>query len=291
MRKTFFYLLFSALLWQACGKKDFATLISKQEQSLQQSYTPGKADTLLQLYQEAVKAQPEKHAENFGYLVKGARIKFVRQNDAVEAVRWVDNAMKNHAQGQPLTEPIGLLALVWSSYMYKASPELQRNPDEIDLMRAYLEKNMTWIDSSLVRLDKEMGSPIVNDKAKAEEFIRIAEAYSNLLQTRNTDKSVDLLLKAGGLAKTIGNANKAIQLYYNVGEKMPQHPKAPTALFMMAFIYENDLKDLDKAKATYEEFLKRYPKDPDYADDAQNALKYLGLSADEIIKRFEKNPQ
>ncbi len=139
-------------------------------------------------------------------------------------------------------------------------------------------------------LDKEMGGPVVNDNAKADDLIRILEAYSNIVQNSHPDKSVDLLLKAAGLAKTIGNSNKAIQLYYNVGEKMPQHPKAPGA-FMMAFIYENDLKDLDKAKATYEEFLKRYPKDPDYADDAQNALKYLGLSAEEIIRQFEKKPQ
>ena len=291
MRKTLFYLLFAALFWQACGKKDYASRISALEQSLGQSYSAGKADTLLQLYREAVKAQPEKHADNFRYLTKAARIKFLRQNDAVTAVRWIDDAMKNHAQGQPLTEPVGVLALIWNAYLYKASPELQRNPDEIDLTRAYLEKNTAWIDSSLALLDKQMGSPVVNDNAKADDFIRIAEAYSNILQSSNPDKSVDLLLKAAGLAKTIGNSNKAIQLYYNVGEKMPGHPKAPTALFMMAFIYENDLKDLDKARATYEEFLKRYPRDPDYADDAQNALKYLGLSPEEIIKQFEKKPQ
>ena len=69
---------------------------------------------------------------------------------------------------------------------------------------------------------------------------------------------------------------------------MPQHPKAPTALFMMGFIYENDLGDLNKAKETYQTFLNRYPNDPDYADDAQNALKFLGKSPEEIIREFEK---
>ena len=44
-------------------------------------------------------------------------------------------------------------------------------------------------------------------------------------------------------------------------------------------------------KSTYEEFLKRYPNDPDYVDDAENALKFLGIPPEEIIKQFEKNPQ
>ncbi|MBP6825804.1 MAG: tetratricopeptide repeat protein [Saprospiraceae bacterium] len=291
MRKLFCYLLFAGLFWQACTNKDYSARIAALEQSAAQSGTSGSTDSLVLLYREAVKAVPEDHARNFAYLVKGAKIKFTRQNDAVEAVRWIDEAVKNHGQGQSMMEPIGVLTLIWQSYIYKASPELQRNPDEIDLMHAYLDKNITWIDSNLVRLDREMGSPVVNDNAKADEFIRMAEAYASLVQTTRPDKSVDLTLKAAGLAKTIGNPNKALQLYYNVGEKMPQHPKAPTALFMMAFIYENDLRQLDKAKATYEEFLKRYPNDPDYADDAHNTLKYLGLSAEEILKRIEKNPQ
>ena len=56
------------------------------------------------------------------------------------------------------------------------------------------------------------------------------------------------------------------------------------ALFMTGFVYENDLMDLKNAKASYESFLKRYPNDPDFADDAQMALKMLGKSPEEIIK-------
>lgn len=247
----------------------------------------GKVDSLITLYRDAVATHPDKHAENMHYLSRAAELKFTRQKDAVTAVRWIDEALKNHAQGQNLVEPVGNLALIWHSYQYKASPELQRNPDEIDLMKAHLVKNMAWIDSSLAALDKKMGGPVVNDKAAADKFILTAEAYSTLVQSA-PDKYADLLMKAAGLAKTIGEPNKALQLYYKVGEQMPDHPKAPTALFMMAFIYENDLHDIEKAKATYEQFLKRYPNDPDYADDAENALKYLGLSPEEIIKKFEK---
>lgn len=282
--------LFSAAFLFAC-QADPVSKIPAAEQALEANYTAGKADTLVQLYQAAVKAHPDKHADNLHYLTKAAEIKFLRNKDATGAVRLLNGAIAEHGQGQNLTEPIALLIRIGHSYIYGATPDLSREPDDIDLMQANLKKNTQWIDSALVRLDSEMGSPAVTDKSKANIFIEIAETYAALIQGSQPDKQVDLLLKAAGLAKTIGNPNKAIQLYYNVGEKMPDHAKAPTALFMMAFIYENDIHDLEKAKSGYETFLRRYPNDPDYADDAQNALKFLGKSAEEIIKEFEKHPQ
>jgi TolA-binding protein len=69
---------------------------------------------------------------------------------------------------------------------------------------------------------------------------------------------------------------------------LPQHAQAPAALFLSGFIYENDLGDLEKAKAAYEDFIKRYPTDTSYLDDVQVSLKNLGKSAEELIREFEK---
>ena len=129
---------------------------------------------------------------------------------------------------------------------------------------------------------------LVTDKAAVGRFIETAEGYATVAYTSSPDKSAELLLLAAGAAKTVESYGKAVQLYYKISEKMPEHPKAPTALFMQGFIYENDLKDLDKAKAIYESFLKRFPNDADYADDAQMALKNLGKSPEEMIREFEK---
>ena len=285
-----FVLFLGGLSLTACHS-DPVSLIPEYEKAFEADNTPGKADTLVLLYQAAVKAHPERHADNLHYLSRAAQLKFTYKKDAVTAVRLLNAALKEHGVGQNLTEPIGMLTPAGHAYLYKGAADLTHEPDDIDEMHANLMKNTMWIDSSLARLDKEMGSPTATDKAKAEDFIHIAETYAALIEQKDPDKSVDLLLKAAGLAKSVGNPNKALQMYYNVGEKKPDHAKAPQALFMMAFIYENDLHDLDKAKSTYEEFLKRYPKDPDYADDAQNALKYLGKSPEDIVKEFEKNPQ
>ena len=277
-------------LFFAC-KSDPATKIPELERRYLASQSPALADTLIQLYQNAVKIRPERTADNLHYLSRAAELKFLVQKDELTAVRWLNGALKNFGEGQNLAEPIGVLMRIGHAYLYQNAAKLTTSPDDVDEMQANLRKHYVWIDSSLVRLEKEMGSPVVTDKNKADAFIEIAETYATLLEKSNPDKKVDLLLMAGALAKTIGNPNKAVQLYYNVGEKMPAHPKAPTALFMQAFIYENDLQDLEKAKAAYELFLKRYPNDPDYADDAQTALQLLGKSPEEIIRQFEQNPQ
>ena len=277
-------------LFFAC-KSDPATKIPELERRYLASQSPALADTLIQLYQNAVKIRPERTADNLHYLSRAAELKFLVQKDELTAVRWLNGALKNFGEGQNLAEPIGVLMRIGHAYLYQNAAKLTTSPDDVDEMQANLRKHYVWIDSSLVRLEKEMGSPVVTDKNKADAFIEIAETYATLLEKSNPDKKVDLLLMAGALAKTIGNPNKAVQLYYNVGEKMPDHPKAPTALFMQAFIYENDLQDLEKAKAAYELFLKRYPNDPDYADDAQTALQLLGKSPEEIIRQFEQNPQ
>jgi len=64
------------------------------------------------------------------------------------------------------------------------------------------------------------------------------------------------------------------------------YEKAPQALFLAGFIYENDLKNLDKAKDMYNTFMKKYPNDT-LAASVKFSLENLGKPADEIIKSFE----
>lgn len=145
------------------------------------------------------------------------------------------------------------------------------------------------LEASLLQLDADMTATngTLADTAKAAAFIRTAEEYAALVQPTNPDKYADLLLKAAGVAKSGGNSAKALELYATVAEKMPQHPKAPMALFMEGFILENDRGDTAMARVRYQAFLAKYPNDPDFADDAQNALKNLGKSPEEMIRQFE----
>ncbi len=146
------------------------------------------------------------------------------------------------------------------------------------------------LENSLIGLDSQMTAKngLVADTAKAAAFIKTAEEYAALVETSQPDKYADLILKAAGVAKSVGNSAKALALYTAIAEKLPQHPKAPMALFMEGFIYENDLGDTATARVKYQDFLKKYPNDPDFADDAHNALINLGKTPEEMIKEFEK---
>ncbi len=285
-----FYALTVCLLAFSC-QSDPAKHIPALEAHLAAANSGSTADSLLQLYQDAVKAHPDKHAENLHYLSKAAEIFFDRKKEAADAVRLLNAGLAAHGKDQNLTEPMGILARIWCAYKSKATPGLSKNPDDIDLLQANLIKNQAWIDSNLVQIDQKLKISNGDMKDQASTFIQISEGYAALIQDSNPNKYVDLMMRAAGLAKTAGDPKTALRLYYNVAEKMPDHPKAPTALFMMAFIYENDLKDLDQAKSTYERFLEKYPNDPDYVDDAENALKYLGIPAEDLIKQFQQNQQ
>ena len=56
---------------------------------------------------------------------------------------------------------------------------------------------------------------------------------------------------------------------------------------MMGFVYANDLGNADKAKQTYEDFLKRYPKD-ELAESARAELKNLGKTPEQILEEMNR---
>ena len=83
-------------------------------------------------------------------------------------------------------------------------------------------------------------------------------------------------------AKTIDLANRLLTQY-------PEFDKNPVALFMLAtFVYDDQLHDLDKARDCYQRIIKEYPESP-FARDAAISIEQLGLSPEELIKRFEAN--
>jgi tetratricopeptide (TPR) repeat protein len=283
---------FIALAAWHCKQKNWAADISRLEKAVETNYSDAVADSLIALYQQAVSDQPQDTVRNLDYLTKAAGLQFFKRKNTVDAVRTLNGAVKQYGAGQDMGNVFGTMSRIWTAYLYKSTPDLSRRPEDIDEMHANLLGNMQWIDSSLHRLDRALMSnsrPGTVNLADADAFVEISEAYAALLKEKNNaDQYVQVLMQAAGLAKSIGNPNKALQLYYKVESQLPQHAQAPAALFLSGFIYENDLGDLDKAKGVYEDFLKRYPNDPNYQDDVQMSLKNLGKSAEELIKEFEK---
>ncbi len=144
-------------------------------------------------------------------------------------------------------------------------------------------------------LDKtiEIYEEILYNKGKETNFdIKAAmgtvRAYEKFAKERTNDPKIpEYLFKAAEIQRSLKNYKKAIEDYETIQTNYPDYEKTPHSTFLLGFIYENDLKDTDKAKAMYEQFLEKYP-EHELADDVKFSLDNLGITPEEIIKRFEE---
>lgn len=65
-------------------------------------------------------------------------------------------------------------------------------------------------------------------------------------------------------------------------ERHPESPEAPKVMFMMAFLYNNELMKTDSARKYYERFLSLYP-GHELAPSARFELETLGQGPEEIL--------
>jgi TolA-binding protein len=85
----------------------------------------------------------------------------------------------------------------------------------------------------------------------------------------------------------INRGEMAINIYNRILKSYPDFKKAPECLFLKAYVYENNLGQLNKARVFYQEFIDKYP-DNDFADDAEISIQNLGKSPEELIREFEE---
>lgn len=82
-------------------------------------------------------------------------------------------------------------------------------------------------------------------------------------------------------------SGRAIEYHQRIINSWPDYSKVAYCLFLQAFIYENQMQQLETAKKLYQEFILKYPEHP-LADDAQVSLDNMGKSIEELIEAWEK---
>lgn len=130
-----------------------------------------------------------------------------------------------------------------------------------------------------------------NDSFKFDETLakNAIEAYDNYVNAFPKDSLVPaILFKQADLLRALQDYTAAINIYQQFEIDFPNHVKAPHCLFLQGFVYENEVGDLEKAKASYQAFLDKYPTH-DLSDDVSFSLKNLGKTPEEIIQEFNKN--
>jgi len=159
-----------------------------------------------------------------------------------------------------------LFGLFLSLLFSCSNPKLELQKDISKMEASPSEFNKTFIDSL------------------TGKYLRFVELYPK-------DTIAPLyLFKASNHLNVTGNYLESVKLFNRLIKDYPNYPKVPEALFTTAFIYENNLKDLGRAKTLYETFLKRYP-NHELAVSVEFTLQNLGKSAEEIFNSFPKDSE
>ena len=124
----------------------------------------------------------------------------------------------------------------------------------------------------------------------AENVIQLVDAYLLFAeQNPNDSQSPDFLFKALDVAVGVNaeGPQKAIDIANVLIEKYPDFEMTPMAMFIKGFVYENMIGDLQNAEMTYRHFIEKYPNSP-IVEDVKATLENLGLTPEELIRKFEE---
>lgn len=139
---------------------------------------------------------------------------------------------------------------------------------------------------------KELESKVLAEGAKPtkEEVIQLIDAYI-LFAEQNPDdvQSPDYLFRALDIAVGVNaeGPDKAIKIADMLIEKYSDFEMTPMAMYLKGFVYENIVGDLQNAEKTYRQFIEKYPESP-MVEDVKATIENLGLSPEELIRKFEE---
>ena len=95
------------------------------------------------------------------------------------------------------------------------------------------------------------------------------------------------LYKSAAVSRASGDPVSALKNYDEILRRYPQYELAPESAFLLAFTYDEDLNDKDRAKEAYEAVIAQFPDDK-WAVQARERLKTIDMSDQELIDSFMK---
>ncbi len=123
----------------------------------------------------------------------------------------------------------------------------------------------------------------------SKEAANMIHAYLQFADAFPTDTMSPIyLFKAADVSINTFHSEQSIKLFDRIIQEYPNFEKAPQALFLKAFTYENYLGKIDSAQKYYQLFIKEYPSHP-FTNDAQISLQNLGKSPEDIIRGFKES--
>ncbi len=293
--KPSLFIFFFSLLLLACKTDPEASKITQLEQAIATKATPEAIQELILAYKNRLQKKETDAPAKSVLLGKIADLQS-QNNQLSDAVETLKSGIRDYYSTPSTSTHLSSLASIFKDKFKNPSvaTAIQKIYAEAFPKGANIQaiKAAAMADSlSLTDYIDKVGSNMYNEETHrldtkvASNFIEICELYA--LVKPEDAKSPDYLHKAGETARAIRAFPRAIAIYDRIYANYPKFEKAPQALFLKAFTYDNDLKDFEKAKMYYTEFLAKFPND-DFADDTEFLLGNLGKNDEEIIQSFNQ---
>lgn len=135
------------------------------------------------------------------------------------------------------------------------------------------------------KLEKQV---FATDKAiEPDAASDLVSAYCEFADANPNDAmSPEYLFKAVDVSMNLNEPQRTISIIDKLMADYPDYPRTQAALFVKAFIFETKYNNLDMAKKLYEQYLELYP-NGEFADDCRASIENLGLTPEELVKKFE----
>ena len=145
------------------------------------------------------------------------------------------------------------------------------------------EEDLKKVEAALFNDDMTANSEAVSEAV--EKFCQFAK------QNPDHPNAPEWLFKAFEISVSQKDAQKSEEICNQLMKNYPNYDKTPFGMFMLAsFIYDDQLKDLDKAREMYEKIMTDYP-ESEIIPSVEASLKFLGMTAEEIVRQFELKEQ
>ena len=125
--------------------------------------------------------------------------------------------------------------------------------------REITPKSLAEMEQNMREINADNDSTKI--KAAQKDLIEAYLAYSQ----KHTDaiETPDYLFKAAGLTEIVDKKSaNTVKILEQISQKYPDSERAAQALYRLAIMYENNIKDTVVAKQYYRELVEKYPSHP-----------------------------
>jgi outer membrane protein assembly factor BamD (BamD/ComL family) len=141
--------------------------------------------------------------------------------------------------------------------------------------------------SAIDSIEKVLYATAANEPIDVNKGNIAVMSYINYVDSFPNDSlSEKYLFKAAEVANSIKQYKNAVLFFERYAKDYSNNSKAAAAMFLEAFIFENNLSKYGEAHKVYTKLIELYPKSK-FAEDAAICIINLGKSPDELIKEFE----